>query len=241
MDISWYDDLHPTTFYLYKLDTPVSTPSTLSSLSSIPTEYPGQNNISVPHVVHAPSYDLTSLIASPLLIPDIMHGPILELLLALLDNHNVPPPPSPVPPSPSNSPPPSTDDGHTVIPADDIYGIAGRRRKYATTGQHPRRPVEYWVCHLNDEDRTWVSAAYLHSLGSWQVEELIDRYNTGRRGITSGKRFIVWRNWITEVLPELPEQQSLYAPTSPAWESHQQSSPATPDRVVDFTSWLNAM
>lgn len=225
MDTSWYDDLHPT-LRLYKSDTPMSPPSSLSSVTS---EYPDHGNVTTSHT----NYDATSMTASPLLVPDNMHGALWELLIELLVNHNVPPPASP-PPSPA---PPSTDDG-TAFPADDIYGIAGRRRKYATD-QYPRRRVEYWVCHFNDEDRTWVSAAYLHSLGNWQVEELIDRYNTGRRGITNGKRFIVWRNWITEILPEPPEQQPLYSPTSPALGP--QNPRVASDSVVDFTSWLNAM
>jgi hypothetical protein len=240
MNISWYDDLYPT-YRLYKPDTPVSTPSSLSSLSSVPTEYPDQDNVSLLHVPHVPSYDPTSMTASPLLIPDNMHGALWELLMTLLVNPNInaaptqgtndgsPPSTSGInPPSPSNSPPQNTDNGTRLL-TDDIYGIAGRRRKYSTD-QYPRRRVEYWVCHFNDEDRTWTSAAYLHSLNDWQVEELIDRYNTGRRGITNGKRFIVWRNWITEVLPEPPEQHSL----GPRPQNH-------PDNVVDFTSWLNAM
>jgi hypothetical protein len=170
-----------------------------------------------------------------------MHSVLWELLMTLLVNPNITAAPTQStndgsPPSTSGRTSPSTmASDSTALPADNIYGIAGRRRRYVPTGH---RLVEYWVCHLNDEDRTWVSAAYLHSLRDWQVEELIDRYNTGYRGITqvSGKRFIVWRNWITEVLPEPPEQP-LYAPTSPAPGPRLQNPP----NVVDFTSWLNAM
>jgi hypothetical protein len=172
-----------------------------------------------------------------------MHGVLWELLMTLLVNPNInaapPPSTSDSPPSTHGSPSLSTmtSDSTALLP-DDIYGIAGRRRRYIPVAeQHPqyphrrRRLVEYWICHFNDEDRTWVSAAYLHSLEDWQVEELIDRYNTGRRGITSGERFIVWRNWMTEILPEPPEQH----PASPALGPHNAPDP------VDFSSWFNTM